>query len=260
MKRRSFMELLGGMGMLTMPAPGVGAEEQKTKVYLLQSFELRHGTQLARIHDYLSKFSLPALNKAHSGPKLVLEALVAQHIPQVVMLMGFESFEQLWELKRTLGQDQDLQKAFEAWQEGPEPPFERQSNVLLEATRYSPDIVPLENPPAAPRIFELRVYHSPTWRQLLALHERFAGPEIKIFERVGVHPLLYSSTVIGPNMPNLTYLTPFENLAARDKAWAAFGADPEWIKVRKESVDQHGQIVSEIQISLFRATPYSPVQ
>jgi hypothetical protein len=104
------------------------------------------------------------------------------------------------------------------------------------------------------------VYHSPTWRQLKALHERFAGPEIKIFHRVGVHPLLYSSTLIGPNMPNLTYLIPFENLAAREKAWDAFGADPDWITARKESIEKHGQISSVIQISLFKATAYSPVR
>jgi hypothetical protein len=132
--------------------------------------------------------------------------------------------------------------------------------VLVEAADYSPEIVPDAEPRKTSRIFELRVYHSPTRRQLRALHERFSSAEIKIFHRSGIHPILYSQTVIGPNMPNLTYLTPFENLAAREKAWEAFGADPEWAKVRKESVDKHGQISNVIQISLFRATAYSPVR
>jgi hypothetical protein len=61
-------------------------------------------------------------------------------------------------------------------------------------------------------------------------------------------------------MPNLTYLTPFADLAARDKAWSAFSADPEWVKVRKESIDAHGQISSVIQITLLRAAPYSPLR
>jgi hypothetical protein len=131
---------------------------------------------------------------------------------------------------------------------------------LLEATDYSPEIVPLDPPPKTPRIFELRTYHSPTGRQLRALHERFAGSEIRIFHRCGVHPILYSSTVFGVNRPNLTYVIPFESLAAREKAWAAFGADPEWVKVRKESIEKHGQISSVIQISLFRAMAYSPIR
>jgi hypothetical protein len=143
-------------------------------------------------------------------------------------------------------------------EEGTEPLVEKHSTTLLETTAYSPEIV--AKPAAKPRIFELRVYHSPTWRQLKALHERFAGPEIKIFHRVGVHPLLYTSTLIGDNMPNLTYLTPFDSLAAREKAWDAFAADPEWIKVRKESIDKHGQIANVIQIALYRATPYSPIR
>ena len=96
--------------------------------------------------------------------------------------------------------------------------------------------------------------------QLQALHERFAGPEIKIFHRSGVHPLFYSSTVVGANMPNLTYLIPFDSLAAREQAWAAFGADPVWAKVRQESVEKYGQISNIIRISLYRATAYSPVR
>ena len=61
-------------------------------------------------------------------------------------------------------------------------------------------------------------------------------------------------------MPNLTYLIPFDNLAAREKAWDAFSADPEWVKVRKESIDKHGQISSVIQISIFKAAAYSPIR
>jgi hypothetical protein len=92
------------------------------------------------------------------------------------------------------------------------------------------------------------------------LHARFAGAEVAIFHRVGIHPVLYSSTLVGPSMPNLTYLIPFESLAAREKAWAAFAADPEWIKVRQESIDQHGQISSVIQMALYRAAVYSPIR
>jgi hypothetical protein len=159
-----------------------------------------------------------------------------------------------------LWKQQELVKAAEALEAHVEPPCEHSSAALLEATDYSPEIVPPDPPPKTPRIFELRVYHSPTYRQLQALHERFAGPEIKIFHRCGVHPLFYSSTYFGANRPNLTYLIPFDSLAAREKAWAAFGADPEWVKVRKESIEKHGQISSIIQMSLFRATAYSPIR
>ena len=32
-------------------------------------------------------------------------------------------------------------------------------------------------------------------------------------------------------MPNLTYMLVYEDMAARDKQWAAFAADPEWRKL-----------------------------
>ena len=36
------------------------------------------------------------------------------------------------------------------------------------------------------------------------------------------------------------------------------GADPEWVQVRRESIEKGGQISRQSQISLWRATPYSP--
>ena len=263
MQRRSFLGMLGAAGaagMLPVLQAGGAETEKRTRFYAFDRFYMRQGTQPARLHEYFSKAVLPALDKVHSGPKIFLEALVAPHMPQVAIFVGFQSLEEMWRGHTVLGQDKELAKAAEQWEGGPEPPFEEQANVVLEAADYSPEIVAPAEPRKTSRIFELRVYHSPTWLHLQALHERFSTQEIKIFHRVGIHPVLYGHTIFGPNMPNLTYLTPFENLAAREKAWEAFGADPEWAKVRKESVEKHGQIVQTIQLSLFRATAYSPIR
>jgi hypothetical protein len=225
------------------------------RYYVLEHYYLRNGTQLPRIHEFFANGLLPA-SGFHAGPKLFLEAVVAPHMPQVASITGFESVAQVEAYRGRLHESGDYRKAFAAWEAGPEPPYEHYQQILLRASPYN------VAPPAkakSPRLFELRVYHSPTWRQLAALHERFAGPEIKIFHRVGVHPILYSETAIGPNMPNLTYVIPFDDLASREKAWNAFSADPEWIRVRKESIDASGQISLVIQISLFRAALYSPL-
>ena len=133
------------------------------------------------------------------------------------MILGFQSVQELWAVRAKLNLDKELDKAYQEWQTGPEAPFEQQANAMLESTDYSPEMVALDPPPSKPRIFELRVYHSPNYRSLKSLHERFAGPESKLFHKSGVHPILYSSTVIGPNMPNLTYVTPFDDLASQGK-------------------------------------------
>ncbi|MBI4907531.1 MAG: NIPSNAP family protein [Acidobacteria bacterium] len=255
--RRRFLE--GAPALVPGGMMAAAEESRKTRFYILEQFYLENGTQPGRIHEFFSKTLMPSLERVHKGPRIVMEALIAPHMPQVAVILGIESLDQIYGVSKALFSDRDFSKAFDQWEAG-EAPYVSVSAALLEATPYSPEIVMPAKAPEKPRIFELRSYHSPTARQAKALHERFAGPEIKIFHRVGVHPLFYSSTVFGENRPNLTYLIPFDSLAAREKAWAAFGADAEWVKVRKESIDRSGQISSVIQMSLWRAMAYSPVR
>ena len=245
------MGVLAGTGAPATPA---------RRVFVLENYYLKNGSQMNRLHEYIGKAALPALNRAGAGPRMVLEGLVASHMPQVVTLLGFASVEELWGVRAKLLGDEVLRSGLEAWENNAEQPYEHFTTTLLEATDYCPEIPAALEPRPAPRVFEIRTYHSPTWRQLVALHERFAGPEIRIFHRVGVRPILYSSTLFGSQMPNLTYVIPFDDLAARERAWAAFGADPEWKKVRAESIEKHGQISSTSQISLYRAAGYSPIR
>ena len=55
------------------------------------------------------------------------------------------------------------------------------------------------------------------------------------------------------------YVVRFDDLAHRERAWAAFGADPEWHRVRAES-ERDGPIVARIRNEIRRLAPYSPMQ
>jgi len=252
MHRRTFVGALGGLPL------AAAATDKRTGFYFFQHFNLKSGNQLPRLHEFMSQSALPAFNRIHSGPKIFLEAIIAPQLPNLIAIYGFASLEEFWAVHMKMIQDEDHRKGLIALESGPEPALESLETTVVEAADFSPEIKP--EPAEASRIFELRVYHSPTFRQLIALHERFRGPEIKIFHRSGIHPILYGSTLIGPDQPNLVYLIPFADLAAREKAWAAFGADPDWQKVRKESVEKSGEIVSNIQITFYKSTPYSPVR
>ena len=238
------------------------ARPQSGRYFLLESYLLKGGNQGPRLAAYLQEARVGMAARLKTpAPALILEALVAAHMPQVLTVSGYASLDELAESKRVWRQDVQARAAMERWEVGDEAPYETRNEIVLESAPYCPAFPPTAIDAAKPpRVYELRTYHSPTERQLQALHERFAGPEIKIFQRCGIHPVLYSSTYIGPDQPNLTYLTPFDDLAAREKAWAAFGADPEWVKVRNESIARSGQISSVIQISLFKAAAYSPVR
>jgi hypothetical protein len=254
MNRRAFVQSLG-----TAPLAAAPDSARRTRLYRLAFYYMRMGDQPARLSQFIGS-QMPLLRKTHPGPLGIFNVFLGPHVPAMVTLAGFADFAEFEAAMSRTRSDPGYQKALAELESGAEPPYDRVDVTLLEATDYSPEIVPLKERPKTSRIFELRVYHSPTLRQNQLLHERFAGPEIKIFHRVGVHPILYSSTLIGPNMPNLTYLTPFATLADREKAWDAFGADPEWIKVRKESIDRGGQITNQISILLLRPTDYSPIQ
>jgi len=231
----------------------------KSQFYLFNRFFLKNGSQLGRLHEFCEKGFLPALERHCAGPKIFLQATMAGHMPQVAMLAGLSSWDAYGVLREKLGGDRDFASLSAKWEVDDEQPVEHYTTSLLRATAYSPEISNAE-PPAKPRIFEFRSYHSPSHWKLYALHQRFAGPEIGIFHRLGIRPILYTDTEIGPGKPCLVYLTPFESLAEREEKWAAFAADPEWQELKKESAKDNGPLASIVSIEIFTAAPYSPVR
>ena len=57
----------------------------------------------------------------------------------------------------------------------------------------------------------------------------------------------------------MIYVLAFDDLAQRDSAWAAFGADEEWRAVRA-ATNKDGNIVSRVVNALLIPTDYSPLQ
>ncbi|HME06413.1 MAG TPA: NIPSNAP family protein [Bryobacteraceae bacterium] len=250
MQRRNFLGVLGAMGMTQAATPPT----KKTRFYLVEQYKMRSGAQPPRLHEFFSQTMLPALDKIHTGPKIFLNAEVAPHVPQAALIAGFSSLEEMGNVRAKMYADDAVNKKYTSL-EGSAPIFDTLDSSVWQAADYSPEIVSSAADGPA-RLFEMRIYHAPTGRHLQGLHERFNGGEIGVFHRVGIHPILYASTMIGPDQPNLVYVIPFADLAAREKAWAAFGADPEWAKIRKESNDKYGAIPDVIQVSLWRATAY----
>ncbi len=260
MDRRSFVQAFAGASMLAQTEAPVGAQAPaaRTRMYRIDYFYYRQGDQANRINQFFS--SQAPLFLKHIRSLGVFTAVMAPKLQTTMVLTGFASAQDMATAAASIEADPGYQKAHAEFESGAEPPFDSAQRVLLQATSFSPEIAAPAEKPKTPRYFELRIYHSPTLRQLAMVHERFAGPEIRIFHRSGVHPILYADTIIGPELPNLTYLIPFASLEDREKAWDAFNADPEWVKVRAESIARGGQIVDYNNISLWRATAYSPIQ
>jgi hypothetical protein len=51
----------------------------------------------------------------------------------------------------------------------------------------------------------------------------------------------------------------YQDLADRERAWAAFGADPEWQAARQES-EGEGPLTAKISNVILRPTAFSPMK
>jgi hypothetical protein len=120
--------------------------------------------------------------------------------------------------------------------------------------------VPPSDTQRAARIFELRTYESVNEKASRRKIKMFEDGEMAIFRRLGMRPVFFGQTIIGPNLPSLSYMLSFDDLAARERLWRAFGADPEWQKLRAQPGLSDAEIVSNISNTILRPLAFSPIR
>src|SRR6476619_4041365 len=103
-------------------------------------------------------------------------------------------------------------------------------------------------------IYELRVYQ-PVPGQMPKLLARFRDKLLPLWERHGIRPIGFWTTVVGESSNELTYILPWESLADRETKWTAFQNDPAWHNVRDDS-ERDGPIVACISNQIFTPTPF----
>ena len=106
-------------------------------------------------------------------------------------------------------------------------------------------------------IYELRSYEVVPGR-MPALNARFQNHTLGFFEQHGIKVIGFWEAVIGQSNV-LHYIVAFDDLAHRERAWAAFQADEGWIKVRADS-EADGPIVARVRNEIWRPSSYSPMQ
>jgi hypothetical protein len=106
-------------------------------------------------------------------------------------------------------------------------------------------------------IYELRIYTAHPGK-MGALLSRFRDHTTAIFERHGIKNVGYWLNSVGGRNDELWYMLAFDDMGHRQRAWAAFGADPEWQRVRAES-EREGPLVHHIENRLMTPTDFSPL-
>jgi NIPSNAP len=107
-------------------------------------------------------------------------------------------------------------------------------------------------------IYELRVYYCLPNR-MPALLKRFENHTLRMWEKHGIRQAGFWTNMIGPSNHELIYLLAWESLAEREKKWAAFQSDPEWIAARADS-EKDGAILTHFSNSILQPTSFSSVK
>src|ERR1700755_3467312 len=107
-------------------------------------------------------------------------------------------------------------------------------------------------------ILEMRVYRCLPGR-LPALLKRFDTMTLKLWQKHGIKQAGFFTTLIGESNQELTYFLAWDSLADREKKWAGFMADPDWMSARAKS-EEDGQIVANIVSQLLVPTAFSSVK
>jgi hypothetical protein len=107
-------------------------------------------------------------------------------------------------------------------------------------------------------IYELRVYHCNPGK-LQPLAKRFETVTTALFKKHGFHQIGYWTVTIGENNHDFIYMLGWESHAERDRCFAAFQADPEWIAARAKS-EEGGPLVGSITNSILAPTSYSALK
>jgi hypothetical protein len=129
----------------------------------------------------------------------------------------------------------------------------------MKAFVQLPEIqVPTQKKENKSRIFQVRTYESPSLTAAKRkIHMFNEGGEIAIFKKTGLQPILFGEVIAGDRMPSLVYICAFSDFEDMNKAWAAFGPDPDW---RKLSADPfYAETVSRINDWIWTPTNFSQI-
>jgi hypothetical protein len=259
MNRREFLttgSLAGIAGMSLSAATAMGGENKQEYLEFRQ-YRLHVGSKKNLFGDFLRKAAIPAMNRIGIEPVGVFTAIYGPNAPTLYVLLVHKTLDTVVNSASMLMEDSEYRQAGAEFINAPlsEPVFVRMESSLMRAFEGMPK---LDVPEKKGRIFELRTYESHSIKAAKKKIEMFnEGGEIAIFKKAGLQPVFFGETLIGPKMPNLTYMLVFENMADRDAKWKVFGAHPDWKKL--SSNPEYKDTVSNITDIILRPARYSQI-
>lgn len=251
-----------GVLFLTLPVLLFAQSAKKGgEFYQLSVYHFSSPEHQQLIEQYLEQAYLPALHRQQIKKVGVFTAIANDTATdkRLYILIPVRSLQEVAELTSKLAGDNDYLTKGKAYLDAPHktPPYDRIENILLQAFPLAPFLnLPKLTSSAAERVYELRSYEGPTEKAFQNKVKMFnEGGEIALFKQLNFNAIFYSSVIAGSRMPNLMYMTSFENMADREAHWKSFSAAPAWKKL--SSMPEYQNNVSKITTTFLHATTYS---
>jgi hypothetical protein len=265
LQRRQFLtSSLGAAALAWNPvAPGAQAAETKAREYYeLRKYELASGPQTKLLQSYLADALIPALNRLGFSPVGAFNLDIGPETPATYLLIPSSSLEALVTAELKLAQDEEFMKAASPFWSAPAaaPAFHRiESSLMIAFEGWPRLVVPPVTAQHGKRVFQLRTYESPSHKDHQVKVEMFHSGEFEIFTRAGFWNVFFGDTLIGPRLPQLTYMVSFPDISEIDTRWNAFRTDPQWVKLAAQPKYASEAIVSNITNLVLRPTSYSQI-
>lgn len=265
MNRRSFVQRAAGASLVASSAHAAAAEQAQQKgreYYELRRYHLVSGPQSKLLDGYLAEALIPALNRMGMSPIGAFNLYLGPETPSLYLLIPSKSLEALVSAEAQLQKDNDYMKAGALFLNAPakEPAYDRLESSLSVAFEGFPKL--MVPPPArekGPRVFQLRTYESPSHRDHVRKVDMFNHGEFDIFQKAGFWNVFFGDTLIGPRLPQLTYMLSFPDLSELNAKWKAFTNHPEWKKLSSQQEYTFEPIVSNITNLILNPASYSQI-
>lgn len=254
---RSILVLLTIVSLLSWAQAGKPARE----FYQLTVYHFNSAEQEKVLDNYLQNALLPALHRLNITNVGVFKSLANDTSASKLLYvyMPIKSLDMVTAIPAKLSADKAYQSAGAEYINAvyTAPAYIRIETILLQAFSLAPQMkVPALKADKKDRVYELRSYESATEKIYKnKVHMFNEGDEIGLFTKLNFNAVFYSEVIAGSKMPNLMYMTSFENMADRDAHWKSFGSDPFWKKL--SSMPEYQNNVSHMDITFLRPVAYS---
>lgn len=234
---------------------------QRSAYYEVKTYYFKSSEQEKLLDQYIQAALIPALHENGMGPVGAFKPIAndTAALKRIILIMSAKKLETLSQLEEKLLSNASYQTKASNYLQAPynSAAYGRIEKVWLKAFKMAKQpTLPVLKSALTEHVYELRSYESPSetyYRN--KLHMFNEGQEITLFKDLNFNATFYGDVIAGAHMPNLMYMTSFENMNDRNEHWKAFSASVQWKKLSSDPFYKNN--VSKSEITLMKAAEYS---